>query len=68
MNTEKILMIFETAGVRIELGATFSAKGQLAQLLNASEAIIRECATVADTTEFSGAEGTEILNAFDIEP
>ena len=34
MTDEEILGIFSRNGMRIELGAQFSAKGQIAQLLN----------------------------------
>ena len=35
MTTEEIIDVFKKHGIRIESGATFSAKGQIAQLINA---------------------------------
>ena len=35
LSSEQILEVFERNGFRIELGASFSARGQIAQLLNA---------------------------------
>ena len=41
MKDEEILKIFERNGLKIELGAPFSVKGQIAQLLNGARAIER---------------------------
>ena len=40
LSSDEILMAFEENGFRIEPGASFSAKGQIAQLLNAVGAIL----------------------------
>ncbi len=34
MNSEEIIDVFQKKGMRIEIGATYSAKGQIAQLIN----------------------------------
>ena len=44
MTEEEILAPFEKAGMKIDLGANYSAKGQLAQLLNGANALIEQCA------------------------
>lgn len=40
---EEVVKIFKDAGMIIELGANFSVKGQIAQLLNGSKALQAEC-------------------------
>ncbi len=40
---EEVVKIFKDAGMTIEPGAHFSVKGQIAQLLNGSEALQAEC-------------------------
>ena len=37
---EEIIQIFKDAGMRIELGATYSVHGQIAQLLNGCKKLI----------------------------
>ena len=37
---EHIINVFKEAGMTIDLGATYSAKGQIAQLINGSLALI----------------------------
>jgi len=41
LSAEEILMIFERNGFHIESGASYSAKGQIAQLLNAAGELLR---------------------------
>lgn len=48
---QEIVKIFEDAGMTVELGANFSVKGQIAQLLNGSEALIEQCAEVVETQD-----------------
>lgn len=48
---EEIVKIFKDAGMTIELGANFSVKGQIAQLLNGSEALIEQCAVVVESQD-----------------
>ncbi len=48
---KEVVKIFEDAGMTIELGANFSVKGQIAQLLNGSEALIEQCAAVVETQD-----------------
>jgi hypothetical protein len=40
MKDEDILKVFEEAGMRIEFGAQFSVRGQIAQLLNGVNALM----------------------------
>ena len=42
MTSEDILELFKRNGMRIELGAQFSAKGQIAQLLNGCRELVRK--------------------------
>lgn len=42
MTDEEILRLFERNGMRIELGAQFSARGQIAQLLNGCRELVRK--------------------------
>lgn len=42
MTDEEILKVFERKGMRIELGAQFSARGQIAALLDAAKEISKE--------------------------
>jgi len=41
LSAEEILMLFERNGFHIEAGASYSAKGQIAQLLNAAGELLR---------------------------
>ncbi len=50
VQAERILTIFKSAGVEIEPGATFSVRGQIAQLLNGCEELIDQCAIAAGKT------------------
>ena len=45
---ERIVEIFKSNGMRIELGTQFSVKGQIAQLLNGCEQLLREPAVEVD--------------------
>lgn len=80
---EQIVKIFENAGMTIELGAQFSVKGQIAQLLNGCEKLMQQCktdecyviigdidmATLADELPRQQARCREILeNAREIGP
>lgn len=60
---EQVIMIFEDAGMTIDIGATFSVKGQVAQLLNGSEALIEQCATVVEEQD-SGANYQWVSGSF----
>lgn len=45
MTDEDILKLFERNGMRIEFGAKFSARGQVAQLLNGCQELVRKYET-----------------------
>jgi hypothetical protein len=62
---ERIIKIFEEAGFRIELGATFSAKGQIAQLLNACNKLIDTTAIIAGCEAEAGMrpDGQRVADA-----
>ncbi len=47
VQAERILTIFKDAGLEITPGATFSVRGQLAQLLNGCEVLIDQCSIAA---------------------
>jgi hypothetical protein len=40
MEGEEIVKVFEKHGMNIDLGATYSAKGQIAQLINGANALM----------------------------
>lgn len=48
LNEEKILNIFISNGMIIEVGANFSAKGQSASLLNSANEIINMCSNAVE--------------------
>lgn len=47
VQAERILQIFKDAGLEITPGATFSVRGNIAQLLNGCENLIDLCAICA---------------------
>ncbi len=51
LSAEEILMLFERNGFHIEAGASYSAKGQIAQLLNAAGELLRRNDTRPAQTE-----------------
>jgi hypothetical protein len=51
VQTERVLEIFKDTGMIIELGANFSVRGQIAQLLNGCEQLIDKCAIIAGTED-----------------
>ena len=51
MTDEEILAIFEKSGMKIDVGASYSAKGQSAQLLNGANALIEKCAVAVETQQ-----------------
>lgn len=55
---ERIVKIFADAGMTIELGAQFSVKGQIAQLLNGCEKLIEQCETDKYNVKLTG-RGTQ---------
>ncbi len=60
LGSEQVLEIFERHGFRIELGASFSARGQIAQLLNAVGEIERMAAAKPDA-EMVAEAGTKAV-------
>lgn len=60
---EAIVKIFEDAGMTIDLGANFSVKGQIAQLLNGSEALVEQCAKVVESQD-RGAKYEWVTGSF----
>lgn len=52
MDSEKIIDIFKKHGVKIESGATFSIKGQIAQLINGAYEIFEESRIQGRTEAF----------------
>jgi hypothetical protein len=47
VQAERILNLFKECGLEITPGATFSVRGQIAQLLNGCERLIDQCAVAA---------------------
>lgn len=70
MTDEEIMEIFKDAGMAIESGANFSAKGQIAQLLNGVKQVVKLCARIADdhkykTNESPGPYEDACLDVYD---